>query len=272
MDPRERIRALFDRVAPTYDDVGVDYFQPIADGLVAELEPKRGERALDVGCGRGAALVRLAEAVQPDGRVIGIDLSPGMVDACRAVVADTGLDADVRVGDATAPDLPAETFDVVSSSLVLFFLPDPVAALRVWRDLLVPGGRIGVSTFGDYSPHWKAVEAVFDPYIPEEMRDPRTTGKQGPFASDEGVEGMLREAGYVDVRTVRRTMPVRFVDKDQWHDWTWSVGLRAVWEVIPEVERDAVRERAYTALDGTVDAGGRIGFDQDVRYTIGRRP
>jgi hypothetical protein len=83
---------------------------------------------------------------------------------------------------------------------------------------------------------------------------------------------MLREAGYVDVRTVRRTMPVRFVDKDQWHDWTWSVGLRAVWEVIPEVERDAVRERAYTALDGTVDAGGRIGFDQDVRYTIGRRP
>jgi len=272
MDQRDRIRSLFDRVAPSYDNVGVDYFQPIARRLVDELSPQPGERVLDVGCGRGAALLPLAQRVRPGGSVTGIDLSPGMLDRCRDMVRDAGLEADLRVGDAMSPELPPESFDVVASSLVVFFLPDPSAALRSWRDLLVAGGRVGISTFGDYSSRWQAVEAVFDPYIPPAMRDPRTTGKQGPFASDEGVEGLLADAGYVDVSTARCTIPVRFVDKDQWRDWSWSVGLRAVWEAIDEGEREDVRARAYDALEQTRDDDGRMGFDQDVRFTLGRRP
>jgi SAM-dependent methyltransferase len=54
----------------------------------------------------------------------------------------------VLLDDAMAPSLEAATFDLVTSSLVLFFLPDPVVALRNWYQLLVRGGRIGVSTFG----------------------------------------------------------------------------------------------------------------------------
>jgi ubiquinone/menaquinone biosynthesis C-methylase UbiE len=272
MDQRERIRTLFDRVATTYDNVGVDYVQPIARGLVDELRPQPGERVLDIGCGRGAALVPLAEAVRPGGAVTGIDLSPAMIDACRAIVWQAGLDADLRVGDAMAPELPDDTFDVIASSLVIFFLPEPAAALRAWHDLLVPGGRLGISTFGDYSPHWKAVEEVFNPHIPPEMRDPRTTGKQGPFASDDGVEQLLREARYDELRTSRVRLPVRFTTKDQWHDWSWSVGLRTIWEAIPDDEREHVRQQAYDALEQTRDADGQMGFDQDVRYTIGRRP
>lgn len=272
MDPRERLRALFDTVAATYDNVGVDYFQPIARGLVDELKPQPGERVLDVGCGRGAALVPLAERVRPGGTVIGIDLSPGMLEECRVVLQEAGVQADLRVADAMAPGLPGETFDVVAASLVIFFLPDPTAALRAWHDLLVHGGRLGISTFGDYSPRWRSVEDVFAPYIPEEMRDPRTTGKQGPFTSDEGVEQLLRDAGLDDVRTVRVRLPVRFADKDQWHEWSRSVGLRAIWDAIPAAEVETVRQRAYAALDETRDEQGRMGFDQDVRYTIGRRP
>ena len=271
IDQRDRIRALFDRVADSYDNVGVDYFQPIGRGLVDALDPQPGERVVDIGCGRGAALIPLATRVSPGGTATGIDLSPGMVEACRAAAAAAGVEVDVRVGDAMAPDLPSGAFDVAASSLVIFFLPDPAAALRAWRELLVPRGRLGISTFGDYSPHWQPVEAVFNPYIPPEMRDPRTTGKQGPFATDEGVEGLLRDADYDTVRTSRERMRVRFADKDQWHDWSWSVGLRAVWEAIPTDERDAVRARAYDALEQTRDTDGRIGFDQDVRYTIGHR-
>src|SRR5689334_11165547 len=60
---RETLRSLFDAVADSYDQVGVDFFQPIAAGLVAELDPQPGERALDLGCGRGAALLPIARAV-----------------------------------------------------------------------------------------------------------------------------------------------------------------------------------------------------------------
>ena len=271
MDPRERITALFDLVAPVYDNVGVDYFQPIARDLVEQLRPRNGERALDIGCGRGAALVPLARGVLPDGQATGIDLSPGMVELCRKAAAEAGVTADIRVADAMSPDLPTSSYDVAASSLVVFFLPDPPAALAAWRELLVDGGRLGISTFGEYSSRWEAVESVFTPHIPPEMRDPRTTGKQGPFASDEGVEQLLRDAGYTDVRTVRSQFRVRFADKDQWYEWSRSVGLRAIWESMPGDQREDVRNRAYDALEQTRDEDGRMGFDQDVRYTLGRR-
>jgi ubiquinone/menaquinone biosynthesis C-methylase UbiE len=65
---RESLRRLFDAVSDSYDQVGVDFFQPIAEGLVARLDPQPGERALDLGCGRGAALLPIARAVGPGGR------------------------------------------------------------------------------------------------------------------------------------------------------------------------------------------------------------
>ena len=58
---------------------------------------------------------------------------------------------EVVVGDAQEPDLPEQSFDALASSLVLFFLPDPAAALRAWRMLLVDGGRIGFDQQVRYS-------------------------------------------------------------------------------------------------------------------------
>ena len=127
-DQRAAVQQVFDGAADTYDAVGVSMFQPIAEQLVTDLSPRSGERALDVGCGRGAVLFRLAEAVGPTGRAIGIDLSPRMVEATAAEAAAAGLPAEVAVGDAEAPDVPDAAFELVTSSLVLFFLPDPAAA------------------------------------------------------------------------------------------------------------------------------------------------
>ncbi len=63
-----RIADLFDLVADSYDSLGVPFFGPIADRLVRAVAPRPGARALDVGCGRGAVLFRLADAVGPSGR------------------------------------------------------------------------------------------------------------------------------------------------------------------------------------------------------------
>ena len=269
-DQRQQVAGLFDRTAETYDNVGVDLFQPVAQLLLAELAPQPGERGLDIGCGRGAVLFPLARALGPAGRAVGIDLAPRMVEGVRADAADLGLDVDVRVDDAQEPALDEGPFDLIASSLVLFFLPDPLAALRAWRTRLVPGGRLGISSFGGHSPEWHVVDEVFRPYLPKGMADPRTQPKDSPFASDEGVEGLFGSAGLTEIRTVTAVLPVRFADKDQWHRWTWSVGQRRMWEAVPEEERPAVRSAAYARLDQCRDDQGRIGFDQGLRFTVGR--
>lgn len=276
-EPAQRMARLFDAVADTYDRVGVDLFGPVADGLVAELDVRPGCRVLDLGCGRGAALIPLARAVGPDGLAVGGDVSPRMVELCDDLAREEGL-AQVRVDvlDATAPARAHPEwqggFDAVAASLVLFFLPDPAEALAEWVALLRPGGVLGISTYADQDPRWAAVDAVFGPYLPPGMLDARTSGKVGPFASDAGVEDLLTGAGLTRVRTAHRRVEARFDDPEHWQRFSMSIGQRAMWAAVPEDDRPAVRDEAFALLGAAAAPDGSVTLWQDVRYTLGEHP
>ncbi|MFE7274596.1 class I SAM-dependent methyltransferase [Streptomyces sp. NPDC057623] len=98
--------------------------------------PERASDLLDLGCGTGSLSLLAAEQGH---RVTGVDRSPVMVDRARAKPA--GRDAAFLVGDAAAPPVGEERFDVVLVRHVLWALPDPGRVLRHWRGLLRPGGR-----------------------------------------------------------------------------------------------------------------------------------
>jgi hypothetical protein len=128
-----------------------------------------------------------------------------------------------------------------------------------------------VTTFGAHSDAWHAVDGVFARYLPTGLPDPRNMGTDTPFGSDAGMERLLAGAGFTDVRTESWTIALRFEDADQWHRWSWSVGQRRMWLLVPEDEREAVRAQAAEHLEATRDPDGRIGFDQVIRYTLARR-
>ena len=107
--------------------------------VVELLDPRPGERVLDVGCGDGALTEKLVEA---GCRVVAVDSSPEQVRAAR----QRGIDA--RVADATALAFDAE-FDAVFSNAVLHWIRDPDAALAAIRCALAPGGRL-VAEFGGH--------------------------------------------------------------------------------------------------------------------------
>ncbi len=138
----DEARALWDAEALTFDeapDHGLADPETRAawrELLLAHL-PAAPARVADLGCGTGTLSVLLADEGYD---VHGVDLSPEMIDRARAKAGDRSVG--FAVGDASDPDLPAGAFDVVLSRHVLWALPDPVAGLRRWCDLLAPGGRL----------------------------------------------------------------------------------------------------------------------------------
>jgi SAM-dependent methyltransferase len=196
-----------------------------------------------------------------------------MLERCRQLAAGAGLDnIELVLDDAQEPNVRGGPYDTLSSGLVLFFLPDPAAALRRWLQLVAPGGRIGVTTFGEIDPRWEAISEVFTPYLPPHLLDARTTGARGPFASDAGMEQLLTDAGWTDVRTVCDEVDVRFETPEHWRRFTMATGQRGMWMSVPPEERDAVRDRAYELLATVAAADGSVTYWQRIRHTVGRRP
>ncbi len=107
------------------------------------LEP--GMAVLDLGCGAGLDALLAARLVGPAGRVLGIDLSRGMVRIARAAARQMGLgQARFEVADAADPPAPPSSVDVALLNAALSLLPDPEGALRRVGRTLVPGGAVVV--------------------------------------------------------------------------------------------------------------------------------
>jgi ubiquinone/menaquinone biosynthesis C-methylase UbiE len=264
-DPYEQVTRLFDTLAPTYDQVGVDFITPIAEHLVTLLAPQPGERVVELGCGRGAATLPLAAGVGPTGSVDASDLSGAMLEQARAATEDLPQVRLTLMNAAEPTQLPRSA-DVVAASLVLFFLPDPLDALRRWVRLLAPGGRIGLTTFGTQDEIWSSLDELFDPWLPPTVLDARTTGKRGPFATDESFARLMVDAGLTDVHQDTQSLTVRFEDGRAWQRWTMSVGQRMMWRVVPEDQRADMVERADELLAARQDVR------QDVRHSVARAP
>lgn len=142
---RNRIRGNFDRGAEAYGrfEDETAFFRLLLDALLELGAPLAGQRVLDVGCGTGASLARLAEVVGSEGRAVGLDISLGMLREARARLGGRGV---LVAGDGCrfGPFFRGQ-FDAVVYNAVLFLLPDAGGALASARQVLAPGGQVLVS-------------------------------------------------------------------------------------------------------------------------------
>jgi arsenite methyltransferase len=154
------------------------------------LAPAPGEQILDVGVGPGLLALDLARLVGETGRLVGLDLAPAMVEMAAARLEEASQ-AEVRVGDATALDLPDAGFDAAVSTQVYEYVADMPRALAELHRVLRPGGRALILDTDWRSIVWHSSDTarmdrvlhVWDAHL----ADPHLPARLGP---------LLRRAGF----------------------------------------------------------------------------
>lgn len=158
---------------------------PIA---LAALQP--GQTVLDLGAGGGIDCFLAAQRVGPTGRVIGVDMTPEMVEKARRNKAKIGADnVDFRLGEIEHMPVADESVDVIISNCVINLSPDKPQVFREAYRVLRPGGKLAVA------------DMVTQGHLPDEIRDSVNAWigcVAGAMDVGDYVEA-IREAGFEDI-------------------------------------------------------------------------
>lgn len=162
---RPKVLRTYSRLAPVYE-LWARLTESRARRRVLELaEVRDGESVLEIAVGTGVQLAALARR-DPSGRIVGVELSDGMLERAGRELAGAGLgNVELRKADALNLPFPDAAFDLVVNSYMLDLLPleeIPIALLEMKR-VLRPGGRLVLSnmTKGEKRSHriWDALYA-----------------------------------------------------------------------------------------------------------------
>jgi demethylmenaquinone methyltransferase/2-methoxy-6-polyprenyl-1,4-benzoquinol methylase len=137
----EQVRHTFTKWAPIYNATHA-WTLPGRRAARLALGARPGDRVLDLACGTGLNLPHLRELVGDRGSVVGVDLTPAMLEVARRLIAARGWqNVQVREADAAQLPFPDESFDKAIATFALNIIPDHVRAIAEVKRVLVPGGR-----------------------------------------------------------------------------------------------------------------------------------
>ena len=170
---------------------------PWAPLLVEAAGLATGERALDVACGTGVVTRIAAQRVGPGGRVVGLDLNPGMIAVARSLPAPVGAPIEWIERSAVDLQLSDASFDAVFCQQGLQFFPNKLVALREMRRVLVPGGRLAFSVWNSTGLYNTAVGEALTRFVGDAAATKFCTSRRVPAKNE--LQCLTQEAGFSDV-------------------------------------------------------------------------
>jgi ubiquinone/menaquinone biosynthesis C-methylase UbiE len=223
-DVKARAAKLYSSVAPLYED-GPPFFTYAGRRLVEVAGVTAGDVVLDVAAGRGAVLFPAAERAGTDGRVIGIDLAPGMVEQTQAAIEQRGIaNAEMRHMDAEALTLVAGTFDRVLCSFAVFWFPHLEQALAEMRRVLRPGGTAAFAFTRGADPRWA--------WYSDLLKETGALDGLPPMPGRPGIRQpgalvtALRDAGFANPGETVEEAELYYPNAEAWWASLWTHGDR----------------------------------------------
>jgi len=194
--------------APQGADLGLGCGNPQA---IASLKP--GEIVLDLGAGAGFDAFLAARQVGPSGCVIGVDMTPAMLEKASRNAAKAGIrNVEFRLGEIEHLPVADASVDVIMSNCVINLSPDKPAVFAEAFRVLKPGGRIAVSDVVAIKP------------LPDALAR-SVTAHAGCIAgaADIGtLKAMLAESGFADIRITINEQSREFI-----RDWLPGSGAES---------------------------------------------
>ncbi|HEY94764.1 MAG TPA: class I SAM-dependent methyltransferase [Dehalococcoidia bacterium] len=194
----ENLRRTFNAIHDTYDNVKTMKGPAERLPYYANLTP--GQSVLDVGCGTGWCTIAAANLLGNQGKIVGVDIADNLLVLARNKTVTAGIsNVEYYLGNAEDLDFTDNSFDVVLSSLVIFFLSDINKALSEWYRVLKPGGTVAISSFGEtlYQPNMQMLMDKFaqyegSPYIANRPRlAPNSTENCRALLNNNGFENIV---------------------------------------------------------------------------------
>jgi ubiquinone/menaquinone biosynthesis C-methylase UbiE len=259
---------VFDRGAADYDQIGPPILAEMGRRLVQLARIGEGQSVLDVATGRGAVLFPAADAVGADGRVIGVDLAPHMVELTASEAARRGLSqVDVRIADAEdLAEFADGRFDVVTCAFAVFFLPHPARALDEFARVVRSGGTVALASWGAADPRYAWFGELRD-----ELGITRVEIETEPFETVPELVAALEGAGLLDVETATEPVVFRPGGPEDWWRWLMTGAPRATIESLEPEERRRFREACFARIRELYE-DGRVELEFDALFAVARKP
>lgn len=271
----DRKQAVWDAVAEGWDrhhQTLTDHSWPVAGRLIELAAPKPDGLVLELAAGLGELSRTIALRV-PDGRVIGTDLSPRMVEmAGRRTPAAANVS--FQVLDSQRVGLADDSVDAIVCKMGLMLFDDPAGAVAECRRVLRPDGRLVVATWGPADRNLWIVTfgAAMLTHGHEPPGDP--TGPGGIFSLSEleTLRGLLTSAGFEDVTVETVDLHQRFATfSDYWqHISETSGSLAIILDSLPPDEMDAIAATCEQYATQFRDEDGAYDFPACALVAAGR--
>jgi ubiquinone/menaquinone biosynthesis C-methylase UbiE len=146
---------IYDHVISKVHDLLQLPMSPLKKAAVNELDLKRGDHVIAFCCGTGQEFPFIQERIGPEGEILGVDWSDGMLEQARRRIADNGwTNVKLVKGDVTAlPESVVETasYDAGICTLGLAIISEPEKAFQALKNAVRRGGRIVISDVCSFS-------------------------------------------------------------------------------------------------------------------------